>query len=206
MGDLFDSIVNYSELYGYPLVFLGVLLENIGVPLPGETVLIIAGFLASPAGKERFSLFWIIPIAFAAAVIGSNLGYWFGLRWARPRLKKSQRFLFLTPERLKVIEGYFNRYGIWTVVLCRFVTGVRVICALAAGVAAMPWPKFFLGSTLGAAAWAVLISLLGYFFGRSWKLIHHYLGLDAWIAIAGIVAILLIRYAWIAWRRHSRGK
>jgi membrane protein DedA with SNARE-associated domain len=202
MGDMFDSLVKWAEVYGYPVVFFGVLLENLGVPLPGETVVIIAGFLASSAGGHQFHLHWIIPLVFFAALIGSNVGYWFGLRFARPRLMSARRFLFLTPERLKLAEGYFNRYGIWTVVLCRFVTGVRVVAALAAGVAAMPWPKFFLGSALGAALWAPLITLLGFFFGKSWKLVHHYLGLDAWIAIAGILVALAGYYAWAALKRR----
>ena len=184
MGDFLDHLIAWAEFYGYPLVFFGVLLENLGLPLPGETVVLVAGFLASPFGGSYFRLVWIIPITFAAAVLGASLGYALGHRWARPRLKRVGHFLFLTPDRLKQVESYFGKYGIWTIIGCRFVTGLRVVCALAAGVAAMPWWRFFLGSTVGAAGWSILIALAGYYFGKSFKLLHQWLDWGAWLALA----------------------
>src|SRR5438128_11660945 len=85
----------YTE-YGYPVLFFGVMLENAGIPVPGETAVLVAGFLCSDAGKEflgldvskhAFTLTWVIPLTIIAAVLGDNIGYWLGRRFARPRLQ-----------------------------------------------------------------------------------------------------------------------
>src|SRR6201987_2170467 len=93
--------------FGYPVLFAGVLLENAGLPVPGETAVLVAGFLASPAGGGHFNIFLVICLTVVAAVLGDNLGYWLGREWARPRLQAGRRFLFLTPKAAQVAEGYF---------------------------------------------------------------------------------------------------
>jgi membrane protein DedA with SNARE-associated domain len=167
--------------YGYPVLFLGVLLENAGVPMPGEAAVLAAGFLVSQAGGVRFSLGLVITLAFAAAVLGDNFGFWLGRRLARPWLQRGHGFLALTPQALRTAEAYFARYGVWTVLVGRFVTGLRVIVALAAGTGGMPWSRFFPSNAVGAFAWASVIGLLGYFFGRSWQLLHYGPAWDSWI-------------------------
>src|SRR6516225_9517420 len=144
--------------YGYPALFAGVLLENAGLPVPGETAVLIAGFLASPAGGERFSVGWVIALTIVAAIVGDNIGFWLGREWARPRLQQGKRFLFLTPKTLELAEGYFARYGLWTIFFARFIAGLRVVGALAAGTAGMPWGRFLVANTCGALAWAVTMS------------------------------------------------
>src|SRR3954471_10024491 len=101
MGDWFEFFAEHYAAYGYPILFLGVLLENASVPVPGETAVLVAGFLSSPAGGSRFDLLGVILVTIVAAVLGDNLGYWLGHRFARPRLSKGGRFLFLTPETLR---------------------------------------------------------------------------------------------------------
>ena len=196
MQNAFDAFVAWYGVYGYPVLFLGVLLENAGVPVPGETAVLVGGFLASPAGGGRFRLGWVIAVACAAAVAGDNLGYWLGRALARPRLSSGRRFLFLTPERFRKVEGYFVRYGAWTVFAARFITGLRVVAAPAAGIAGMHWPRFFLANAAGALAWAVGVSLLGYFCGRSWGLLHHWLNWGVWIVLGGLAVVLALRHFW----------
>src|SRR5438128_9950456 len=128
--------------YGYAALFLGVFLENAGLPVPGETAVLVSGFLASPAGESRFNIIWVILITLVAAVAGDNLGFWLGHRWARPRLQQGRSFLFLTPKTLHLAEGYFERYGAWTIFFARFITGLRGVGALAAGTAGMAWSRF----------------------------------------------------------------
>src|SRR5712692_10727522 len=165
--------------YGYAALFIGVLLENAGLPVPGETAVLVSGFLASPASplgeKDRFNIILVILITVVAAVLGDNLGFWLGQRWARPRLQQGKGFLFLTPKTLSLAEGYFQRYGIWTIFFARFITGLRVVGALAAGTAGMAWSHFLVANAAGALAWATAMSLLGYFFGHSWELLHKWL-------------------------------
>jgi membrane-associated protein len=201
MQGAFQTFLSWYNAYGYPVLFLGVLLENAGVPVPGETAVLVAAFLASPAGQGHLQLGWVIVVASAAAILGDNLGYWLGRRLARPRLQGGSGFLFLTPQRFGKIEGYFARYGAWTVLLARFVSGLRVVIAPAAGIAGMHWPRFFFANAAGAVAWASTISLLGYFFGRSWERLHHILNWGAWIVLAVLLVLLGLHHLW---RRRSQ--
>src|SRR5436305_15340795 len=103
-----ESLQTFADIfaaYGYWVLFFGIMLENAGIPLPGETALLAAAFLASPAGGGHMNIGWVIVAAFAGAVIGDNIGYWVGRELARPRLAKGKRFLFLTPERLVKAEA-----------------------------------------------------------------------------------------------------
>jgi membrane protein DedA with SNARE-associated domain len=195
LHDYFSQFTQwYGGYYGYPILFLGVFLENVGLPVPGETAVLIAGFVASPAGGEHLSLAAVIALTFLAAILGDNLGFWLGQHFARPRLKRSEGYLFLTPERYKWIEGYFARHGLLSVFFARFITGVRVICAMSAGAAGMSWERFFLANAAGALTWATVISLAGYYFGKSWKLLHHWLGWGAWIVLGVIVLVIAVRH------------
>src|SRR5262245_39518800 len=153
MTDAFQRLADDYAAYGYPVLFLGVLLENTGLPVPGETAVYVASFLASPAGGGRFHLGVVILVTAVAAVLGDNLGYWLGRRWARPRLASGRRFLLLTPATLQMAESYFRRYGLWTVFAARFVVGLRVAGAVAAGTAGMAWPRFLAANAAGAVAW-----------------------------------------------------
>src|SRR5262245_468927 len=154
MADAFQAFVDQYAEYGYPVLFAGVLLENAGLPVPGETAVLIAGFLCSPAGGARFHILPVITLTVIAAVIGDNIGFWLGQRFARPRLQTGRGFLFLTPKTLQMAENYFVRYGSWTVFFARFITGLRVVGALAAGTSGMAWPRFLLANASGAVAWA----------------------------------------------------
>ena len=194
--DAFQTFVHEFAVYGYPVLFIGVLLENAGIPVPGETAVLIAGFLSSPAGGSHFNILWVILLTLAAAVIGDNVGFWLGHRWARPRLQSGRGFLFLTPKALALAEGYFDRYGVWTIFFARFITGLRVIGALAAGTAGMHWLRFFVANASGALAWAVTMSLLGYFFGQSWELLHKWLGRGGLVLLGCVILLVGLPYLW----------
>src|SRR5207244_1362988 len=128
--------------------------------------------------------------------------FWLGHRWARPRLQQGRGFLFLTPKTLHLAEGYFERYGAWTIFFARFIAGLRVVGALAAGTAGMAWPRFLVANAAGALAWAVTMGLLGYFFGHSLHLLHEYLRNGAFIVL-GCAAVLV---SLPILRRRLRGK
>jgi len=190
MPDWFQSFAQEYALYGYPVLFVGVLLENMGIPVPGETAVLVAGFLASKPGGGHFDIGLVIGITVVAAIIGDNLGFWLGHRWARPRLQSGKRFLFLTPKTLELAESYFRRYGLWTIFFARFITGLRVVGALAAGTAGMHWTRFLIANACGAVAWATTMALLGYFFGSSLELLHTYLSRGGLILLGSIVVIV----------------
>ncbi len=190
----FDTFAEQFAVYGYPVLFAGVLLENAGIPVPGETAVLVAGFLSSPAGGSHFKLLWVILLTLVAAVVGDNVGFWLGHRYARPRLQAGRSFLFLTPKTLKLVEGYFERYGVWTIFFQRFITGIRVVGAVAAGTAGMPWARFLVANAGGALAWSVTMSLLGYFFGHSWELLHKWLGRGGLIILGSVVILIGLPY------------
>lgn len=203
MSHAFEYLARWCDAYGYPVLFLGVFLENAGLPVPGETAVLVAGFLASDAGREEFGVATfrlpvVIVVTIVAAVLGDNLGFWLGRRWARPRLQSGRRFLFLNARTLALAEGYFHRYGTWTIFFARFVTGLRVVGAMAAGTAGMPWPRFLAANAGGAVTWAVVISLLGFFFGQYWKT------LEKWVTRGGLIALacaLFLLASPFIWRR-----
>jgi membrane-associated protein len=194
MASAFDAFAEQLTTYGYPILFGGVLLENIGIPVPGETAVLVAGFLCSTAGGGHFHLEWVIGLTVIAAVTGDNIGFWLGHRFARPRLQNGRGFLFLTPKTLQLTEDYFQRYGLWTVFFARFITGLRVVCALAAGTAGMHWARFGAANACGAVAWAVTMTLLGYFFGHSWDLLHQWIGRGGFIVLGCVIVLVGLPY------------
>jgi membrane protein DedA with SNARE-associated domain len=204
VGDNFGTIAGWLGTYGYPLLFAIVFAESAGLPVPGETAVLASSLMASRP-DHPLDLGWVIAVAVVAAVLGDNLGFEVGRRWARARLAQGKRFLVLTPEGLKAVEGYFERYGTLTVFFSRFVTGLRVVCALAAGTSRMPWVRFFLANVGGAVAWAVAMSLLGYFFGQSWEALHQWMGRGALLILGCVVLLVGLPYLWRRFRRLPPG-
>jgi membrane protein DedA with SNARE-associated domain len=191
-------IEHYMLLYGYWAIFFGVMLENAGLPLPGETILLIGGYFAS-TGKFHFGL--VILIAAIGAVTGDNIGFAIGHHFGRSVLLKIGRFFFLTPKRFEHMEKYFERHGNKTILVARFITGLRVFAALLAGASRMPWRTFFIYNVSGAILWSVVITTLGYLFGQSLPLLVKWVGRSGTILLISAVVIGVI-----VWRiqKHRR--
>jgi membrane-associated protein len=153
------AILAWIARYGYAAVALGVLLESAVVPVPGETVVLAASF-AAPHGS--LSLGTVIIVAAVSGVLGDNIGFVIGRRFGRALLERGGRWVFLTPERLTLMDALFARFGPAAVTIARFVTGVRVVAALAAGVSHMRWRTFLCYNILGAVLWASAVSLAGH--------------------------------------------
>lgn len=186
--NLLGTLLGLFLRFGYAAVFLGVMAENAGIPIPGETILLAAGFFAS---QGHFHLGWVILLAALGAMVGDNLGYLLGDKVARPFLARHGRFLLLTPPRLRAIEAFFERHGEKTILFARFVSGLRVVAALFAGLSGMRWRIFFLYNAAGAVLWATAISLLGFFFGESWDL------LQKWVGLGGVIAVGVVLLAFL---------
>jgi len=197
MGDrLFEILRGYFTVHGYWTVALALLLENAGIPVPGETILLFASFLAK--SNQQLSLPWIIVVATVAATAGDNIGYWIGRRGGRPLLDRYQRFFRVKQEHLHKGEQLFEKHGAATVFFARFIFGMRIIAGPLAGVLAMEWRRFALFNFLGAVTWVTTISLVGYLFGHAWEQLVRIVS-NANIAI-GIVAVLFVVY--VVWRRR----
>jgi membrane protein DedA with SNARE-associated domain len=183
-------IEQYMLAYGYWAVFFGVMLENAGIPVPGETILLIAGYFASTG---EFHLALVMLIAATGAVIGDNIGFAIGHHYGRNVLLRIGRFFFLTPKRFAGMEKYFEDHGNKTILVARFITGLRVFAALLAGASKMPWRVFVVYNVAGAILWSVVITTLGYLFGASLPLLVKWVGRSGTILlIAAIVIGVLI--------------
>ncbi len=189
--DVLETLTNLMARWGYWIVFFGVMLENAGIPVPGETILLAAGFFAS---RGYFSIAAVMGIAAAGAIVGDNCGYWIGRKLGRNLLLRYGKYLLLTENRFRSMERFFEGHGDKMVISARFITGFRVFTALFAGASHMVWPRFLLFNALGAILWSVAMGLLGFFFGHSWAL------LERWIKGSGIVlaALAILAFGIIA--------
>jgi membrane-associated protein len=157
------SVVDVSHV-GYPLLFLLVMAESGGVPIPGETALITASVLASQ-GQLKIAL--VIPLAAAAAIVGDNIGYVIGRNGGRWVLARPGRFQRQRLQVLETGEPFFERHGPKAVFFGRFVLVLRVWASWLAGATRMPWHSFVLWNALGGISWATCVGLLAYFLGHS---------------------------------------
>ena len=197
MGDrLFEILRGYFAVHGYWTVGLALLLENAGVPVPGETILLFASSLAHR--EHHLHLPLIILVGTVAATLGDNAGYWIGRRGGRPLLDRYQHIFRIRQSHIRHGERLFQDHGAKTVFFARFIFGMRIIAGPLAGVLCMEWRRFALFNFLGAATWVTTISLLGYIFSHAWERLLGFVK-DANIAI-GIVAVVVIAY--FVWRRR----
>ena len=187
--------------FGYLALGL-IFLEDFGVPVPGETVLIIA---AVYAGTGRFNVWLVGLIGFLAAILGDNVGFAIGHFGGRPLAERYGKYIFLTPERLDKTANFFDRHGGKVIVIARFVEGLRQANGIIAGITGMHWKKFVPFNTLGAALWVGVWVSIGYFSGSNIDSI--YATATRYEAVFGIVVGVLI-LAWIARRvwKHQKGR
>jgi membrane protein DedA with SNARE-associated domain len=198
---IFEFLRNAVVHYGYWAVAVALLLENAGVPAPGETVLLLASFLAY--SQHELQLGWIIVVATIACTVGDNLGFALGYYGGRPLLERYQSLFRIPPKTLARGESLFARFGPATIFFARFVFGMRTIAGPLAGVLRMPWRKFLIFNFLGAALWVTVISCAGYLFGQHWHLLEEYIKrLDLVFVI--VVVLGAAWYWWKSRREHPR--
>jgi membrane-associated protein len=191
------SLINVDhliEVAGYPLLFVLVMSESSGIPIPGETALITAAVLAS---RGKLQVEWVIAIAAAGAIVGDNIGYEIGRKGGRWLLERPGRFERQRREVLATGEPFFERHGPKAVFFGRFVLGLRVWASWLAGATRMRWRSFVVWNALGGVCWATAIGLLAYFLGNSAGNVIETFGIYGLVAAVGAVvsAIVLHRRA-----------
>ena len=190
-------MTHFITTHGLPLLFLVVMLESFGIPLPGETALIAFGVLAS---QHHYSIAWVIVVAAVAAIIGDNLGYWLIGRLGGRALFRRWKWLNAYADRvLPRAERIMERHGGKTVFFGRFVSVLRYTVAWIAGLAQMEWWKFLFWNAAGGIAWATAVGLIAYYAGSAVADSIQRYGL---FAAAG--AVVLLVGAWFALRRAER--
>ena len=158
-------MVHFFTHHGLPLLFVVVMLESFGLPLPGETALIFFGVLAS---QGNYDIVEVIAIATVAAIIGDNLGYWLiGRLGGRALFTKNKYVNRWAEKKLPRLERIMERHGGKTVFFGRFIAILRFTAAWLAGLARMHWWKFLFYNAAGGVAWAIAVGLVAYYGGKA---------------------------------------
>jgi membrane protein DedA with SNARE-associated domain len=188
------------EQYGLWAIFVLVLLEDFGIPVPGETVL-IAG--AVYAGSGRLNIVAVGVVGFVAAVLGDNIGYAIGRFGGHAVVLRWGKYVGMTAERLDKAQDFFNRHGGKIITIARFVEGLRQANGIIAGIIQMRWLKFLAFNALGAALWVGTWVTIGYFAGQHIATIYHYITqYSSYLLI--VLAVAFVGY--VVYRLRKRGK
>lgn len=185
------AILPLITLFGYPGIFAVIFLES-GVPfgffLPGASLLFTAGILSS---QGIFNPYILIPLVTVAAILGDNVGYWFGAKIGiKLFLKPDSRFF--KHEHLTKAQHFYERHGAKTIVLARFVPVVRTFAPIVAGIAGMNYRVFIMYNMLGAILWATGVTTAGWLLGERFPIVEQYIT----PIIIGIVILTLIPAVW----------
>ncbi len=184
--------------WGYGALFVVVVLGNVGVPLPEETVLALAGYLVW-RGDMRLAI--VLAVGITSAVAGDNLGYWLGRRFGRTALPRYARWVLGHPERLASMETFVARRGPFAVFVARFIPGIRFMAGPLAGGLGMRFGPFFMANVLGAVVYVPVAVgagyAIGYGLGEYVERLRHVVGqVERLILAAALVSALAL----IGWR------
>jgi membrane protein DedA with SNARE-associated domain len=196
---VFGDVQPLLEHYGYLGVGGMLFLEDFGVPVPGEIMLIAAAVFAG-AGQMNIAVVFLVAVL--AAVIGDNIGFIVGHFGGRPLAERFGRYVFLTRERLEKAENYFDAHGGKVVTIARFIDGLRQINGLLAGIAGMHWLKFLGYNALGAVLWVGTWCGLGYLAGENIVEIYDTFERYKWYVIGALAVVIAI----VITRRVRRGR
>lgn len=195
-------MADFFSRYGYWAIFFGVMLENAGIPVPGETVLLFAGFLAY---HEKLDLVPAILVAIAGATCGDSIGFLIGHYGGRAFVENYLGKFSLVAKSFEHAQSLFLKYGQWAVFSGRFITGLRMFAGILAGLFRMPYLRFLFFNFTGATAWAIAITYVGFMFGSSWELVQQHLRrMDETILVVVVLAILAGVIAYYVNRKRSR--
>ncbi|MEO0409709.1 MAG: DedA family protein [Cyanobacteria bacterium P01_A01_bin.135] len=180
-----EALQELAQAYGYWAIGLGIMLENAGVPLPGETITLVGGFLAGDGELEYWK---VLASAAAGAVVGDSLGYWFGVWGGWPLLLRIGKLFRADEDQLMVVREQFARNAVRAVILGRFVALLRIFAGPLAGISGMPYLKFLACNVVGAIAWASTMVSLAFFAGRIVPLAQ----LVSWTGQFALLLLLLV--------------
>jgi membrane protein DedA with SNARE-associated domain len=193
-----NSLAGPLNHYGLLAVLFFVLIEDFGIPVPGETILIAASIYA---GSGRLNVVAVGVIGFVAAVTGDNIGFAIGHFGGRALVLRWGRYVRLTEERLDKAEAFFERHGGWIITVARFIEVLRQVNGLVAGISGMRWRRFLVFNALGAALWVGTWVSLGYFAGNHIGTIYHYI---TQYSVYALIALAVLLAGYIAWRVARR--
>jgi membrane protein DedA with SNARE-associated domain len=192
------DIQPYVEEWGYLGVGAALLLEDFGLPLPGETALIVSAVVASGGGLNVFGVF---GIGLLAAVVGDSLSYLLGRFAGRALVVRFGRYVGLTEKRLAATESFFERRGSWIIVVARFFDGLRQANGLVAGIVGIRWTRFLVLNVIGATLWVGTWTAVGFAAGED---VGHIYDVVQRYSLVLLVMAAVAFAAYIVWRRLRR--
>jgi membrane protein DedA with SNARE-associated domain len=199
------AVINFLEGllqdYGYIIVFASIMVESMGVPFPGETMLIIAA--AYSAANPELSIYGVVGSAASGAIIGDNLGYWIGREGGARLILKYGKYVGMTTERYASTQKYLNKHGGKAVFFGRFVSVARTWIAVLVGAHHLSWLQFLVYNILGGIVWASLYGALGYFFGQNLPLLEKIVK-DVGLALTISVVVGVALYIYLRKRRKAK--
>ncbi len=201
-----DSLITFAtnviDHLGLPGVVLLCALDSMGVPIAAAVILLFAGFnISDPQSHHDFTLFGVVAAGVIGDVIGSSIAYAIGYFGRSELLEKHGRKLHVTPERLALVERWFDRYGLIVIPVSRFIPVVRTFIAYPAGAARMPYGRFIALTALGAFALSLLFASIGKAVGTNWTHWRHAIGYVDYVVVVAIV----IGVIWLIVRRRRGG-
>lgn len=189
----------YVAQWGYPLISAMIMLGNVGLPVPEETVLLAAGYFAA---KRMLTLQALIPTAIVSATCGDSLGFLIGRRGGRRVILRYGGAIGVTQQRIARTEEFFERYGPWTVFVARFVPGLRFMAGPLAGAFGMPFGRFLPYNLAGAVTYCSAVVSIGYVLAPGLDEVIHLFAMANWtVALAALVVGLGLGGRFV-WRRR----
>ena len=189
-----DAVLGLVAQYGVAALFVGLTLETLGLPLPGEAALI---GMSAAAGAGQGSIWHVAVAAFAGAVLGDNIGYLIGRRYGRVVILRHGSRIGITEDKYRKAEDIASKYGPLMVVVARFIVLLRQINGLVAGSTGMHWVTFLVSNMIGAGLWVGFWTTLAYRFGHSPSILPylwHHLALIGMIVVPFVLLVVLIAY------------
>lgn len=190
--------------WGYLAIYSTIVLGNLGLPVPEETILVLAGLLVW-GGKFRLPL--VLATGIAGAVTGDNIGYWAGRRYGRVTMERYGRRLFITVSRFESMQRVVMQYGPLGVFISRFLPGLRFMAGPLAGTTGLPFFPFFISNVLGATVYAPMMVALGYAIGYGLgqyvEQFQRVVREIEYIMVIGLILLTGILLAWRAFRART---
>jgi membrane-associated protein len=193
---LYHTVRHFLLSWGYWAVIAGLLGENAGLPVPGETTLMFASFLANKT--PHLKIYWVIVVGIAASITGDNIGFFLGRKFGSTLIRWVRKITHSDEQDVAAAKDLIRHHGGRTVFFARFIFGLRTIAGPLAGSLEMEWRRFVIFNALGAVAWVTSISLTGFAFANAFATLLDYFDKAAW---ALSVALFVMGY--VIWRRYK---
>lgn len=205
--DIINIFTSLVSTHGYLGLFLAAFAETMFPPIPSEVIFPLAGFVGFKSNFTYFETFFMAMCGALGATIGAIIIYFISLKLGRLAIIKIGKYIFVSERKIEAAERWFDKYGIYAVLLGRMAPGIREIVSIPAGIAKMPIAKFTLFTFLGSLIWSVILVFAGYFLGNSWDTMSESLS-DYFTILSAIIigSIVLVIVVYLILKRRNISK